>query len=270
MAETMYSDFDPGVDDCYSAAESFREQAAAARADGDFDGADELEKRAVAHYREATGVAEHLNGEDMSEAENEAAEAVLDGAEVAASRDNAVTVATGAGDETVTVGGEVDFVGNPEHVKQALEAMAPWDDASGVPWVEELKAHWGSDLPANLGYARAFSEAHPDISQILETVGLADHPGLVLVAAMLGRRYATRRHDPAEITTQKGSQTMTTPSIDPDTFDEQTTDLMNEATQARATGNLAKSRRLQKQIDAMFVAQYGTDPEVGSSGVATA
>ncbi len=59
-------------------------------------------------------------------------------------------------------------------------------------------------------------------------------------------------------------------NIDPDTGDEQTTDLMNEATQARVTGNLAKARRLQKQIDAMFVAQYGTDPAVGSSGGRTA
>ena len=117
-----------------------------------------------------------------------------------------------------------------------------------------------------MGYARAFSEAHPDISQILETVGLADHPGLVLVAAMLGRRYATRAGDPAEITTQKGSQTMTTPSIDPDTFDEQTTDLMNEAAQARATGEHAKARRLQKQIDAMFAKRYGDEPIVGSRG----
>ncbi len=58
--------------------------------------------------------------------------------------------------------------------------------------------------------------------------------------------------------------------IDSDTFEEQTTGLMNEAAQARVTGNLAKARRLQKQIDAMFVRQYGTDPAVGSSGGATA
>ena len=54
--------------------------------------------------------------------------------------------------------------------------------------------------------------------------------------------------------------------IDPDTFEEQTTDLMNEAGQARATGHLAKARRLQKQIDAMFAKRYGDEPIVGSGG----
>ena len=77
----MYSDFDDQADDSYSAAESFREQAAAARNQGDLDSADELDARAVAHYREATGVAEHLNGEDVSEAETEAAENVRQAAE---------------------------------------------------------------------------------------------------------------------------------------------------------------------------------------------
>ncbi len=54
--------------------------------------------------------------------------------------------------------------------------------------------------------------------------------------------------------------------IDSDTFEEQTTGLMNEAAQARATGNRGKANRLQKQIDAMFASQYGTEPATGTSG----
>ena len=146
--------------------------------------------------------------------------------------------------------------------------MAVWDEG-GNNWVEELKAHWGSDLPANLGYSQAFSEAHPDVAQVLETVGLSDHPGLVLAAAILGRRYATRAGDPSQITTRKaGARNMS--NIDSDNFNERADDLMAEEAQARATGNLAKSKRLQREINAMFVAQYGTDPAVGSSGGATA
>ena len=180
-----------------------------------------------------------------------------------ASRD--ITVATNADDETVRITTEMDFANNPDHVKEALESMAVWD-ADGNNWVEELKAHWGSDLPANLGYARAFSEAHPDVAQVLETVGLGDHPGLVLAAAILGRRYSTRAGDPSENTTQKaGVQAMTTEDIDTD-FDEKTTQLMDEAAQARSAGNLAKSTRLQKEIDAMFAKRYGGEPIVGSGG----
>ncbi len=80
--------------------------------------------------------------------------------------------------------------------------------------------------------------------------------------------------DPASISTtptrSEAKQMTNTNEIDTDSFDEQTTDLMNEAAQARLTGGHAKARRLQKQIDAMFVAQYGTDPAVGSSGGRTA
>ncbi len=58
--------------------------------------------------------------------------------------------------------------------------------------------------------------------------------------------------------------------IDTDSFNERTDDLMTEESQARAQGNTAKSRRLQREIRAMFVRQYGTDSAVGSSGGATA
>ena len=42
---------------------------------------------------------------------------------------------------------------------------------------------------------------------------------------------------------------------------------MAEETQARATGQLGKSKRLQREIRALFVRQYGTDPAVGEGGV---
>ena len=57
-----------------------------------------------------------------------------------------------------------------------------------------------------------------------------------------------------------------TKRINPDVFDEKTTELMEEASQARATGNSGKANRLQKQIDAMFTAQYGSEAAVGTSG----
>ncbi len=54
--------------------------------------------------------------------------------------------------------------------------------------------------------------------------------------------------------------------INTDSFNEKTDQLMTEESQARAQGNFGKSKRLQREIRAMFVRQYGTEPATGSSG----
>ena len=58
--------------------------------------------------------------------------------------------------------------------------------------------------------------------------------------------------------------------IDAENFDEKAEDLMSEEAAARAAGNLGKSKRLEREIRALFVRRYGTGPAVGSSGGPTA
>ena len=41
---------------------------------------------------------------------------------------------------------------------------------------------------------------------------------------------------------------------------------MTEQEKAQAAGNLAKASRIERELRALFVRRYGTDPAVGSSG----
>ena len=119
-----------------------------------------------------------------------------------------LVVATTAQDDTTTISGGMDFAGNPDHVATALEAMSVWGDDEVAP----LKAEWGSDMGANLGFFQAFAMAHPDVHEILVASGFGDHPAIIRVGAMLGRRYATKSGDPGQITTRK-AKTMTTDTM---------------------------------------------------------
>ena len=189
-------------------------------------------------------------------------------AEAEASRD--VVVATDGADETVTVSGEMDFAGNPEHVAYALEQMAWWDqDENGQPngdSVEQLKAEWGSDMGANLGYFQAFASAHPDVHEILVASGFGDHPAIIKAGAILGRRYATKAGDPSSITTRK-AKAMTTDTTNTTAIEAKIEALQEETHKAQALNNTDKANRLyQEMLRLEALLPGGTDPAIGEGG----
>ena len=115
-------------------------------------------------------------------------------------------------------------------------------------------------MAANLAFSEAFGRAHPDILSVIYEAGMGDHPVVLRIAAMLGRRYAETSGDAGTITNSKGTATM-----DDDTFDATTESLMIEERGARGRGELAKAANLQKRIDALFKTRF-SGPIVGSEG----
>ena len=177
-----------------------------------------------------------------------------------------LVVATDADDETVAVVPEMDFASNPDSVAHAVACMEVWGEDEVAP----LKARWGSDMGANLAYFEAFTQAHPDVHELLVASGFGDHPAIVEAGAILGRRYATAPGDPGEITTQKGittmEQNMTTDDIEAEIL--RTEVAIDEA---KRYGDAALANRLYQGQQALFrMLPGGSEPVVGSSGGPTA
>lgn len=79
---------------------------------------------------------------------------------------------------------------SPAEVERAFAAMGWWDEGGpGAARAAGLRARWGADAAANLRHAEAFGRTHPDVRDALYRAGFGDHPAIVEVAAMLGRRY---------------------------------------------------------------------------------
>lgn len=173
-----------------------------------------------------------------------------------------ITVATNAEDETVTVSGEMDFAGNAEHVAAALECMGVWDGDE----LANLQAEWGSDMGQNLEYAVAFGQAHPDVSAILEASGFGDHPAIIKVSAILGRRYATVPGDPGEITTRKG-RTQMADNMSTKDIEARIDALGDDIDKARLQGRPDKANLLyaeQLRLDGLLPG--GSEPIIGRDG----
>lgn len=173
-----------------------------------------------------------------------------------------LVVATTAQDDTATISGGMDFAGNPQHVAAALEAMSVWGDDEVAP----LKAEWGSDMGANLGFFQAFALAHPDVHEILVASGFGDHPAIIRVGAMLGRRYATSSGDPGQITTGKAKTAM------PDTMntaaiEAKIKDIHQKIDRAKAEFDTTEANRLyliEQQLYGRLPG--GSEPAVGHGG----
>ena len=173
-----------------------------------------------------------------------------------------MVVATNARDEIATITGEMDFGGNPEHVAGALEAMSVWGEDEVAP----LKAKWGSDMGANLGFFQAFALAHPDIHEILVDSGFGDHPAIIEVGAILGRRYATKSGDPSQITTKKAGvkavEHMNTAAIEA-----KIEALGDEIDKAQALDDTGKANQLYQEQFALYrQLPGGSDPAIGEGG----
>ena len=173
-----------------------------------------------------------------------------------------LVVATDAEDETVTVTPAMDFAGNPEHIAHALACMEVWDGDE----LATLKAKWGSDLAANLGYFEAFALAHPDVHEILVASGFGDHPAIVEAGAILGRAYVTQAGDPGRITTRK-AKTMTTDNMATTDIEAKLRSLQGGIDKAQAQNDGPEANRLyQEQLRLQAQLPGGSGPIVGSEG----
>lgn len=181
-----------------------------------------------------------------------------------------VVVAVNAEDEIATISGGLDFAGDPDHVAHALEAMSVWDyDENGEltgGLVDNLKANWGSDLGANLGYFQSFALAHPDVYEILVASGFGDHPAIIEAGAMLGRAYVTKSGDPSRVTTRKaGVNTMD--NMATNQIEARIDTLQDEIDAALAKNDHGKAQKKYLLQQALYGRlPGGSEPIVGSQG----
>ncbi len=174
-----------------------------------------------------------------------------------------LVVATNAEDETVTVSGGMDFAANPEHVAHALACMDCWGEDEVAP----LKAKWGSDMGANLGYFQAFALAHPDVHELLVASGFGDHPAIVEAGAILGRAYVTKAGDVGRVTTRKAGvqavEHMASANIQA-----RIDDLQGAIERAQSQHDSTKANRLFAEQQALYRRlPGGSDPAIGEGGV---
>lgn len=176
-----------------------------------------------------------------------------------------LTIATGADDETATITPGMDFAGNPEHVAQAVECMEVWDGDE----LDSLKAKWGSDMGTNLAHFEAFALAHPDVHEVLVASGFGDHPAIIEVGAILGRRYATVAGDPGQITTRKAGIKMADNMATKD-IQARIDALGDVIDKARARGESVRANdAYQEQLRLGGLLPGGSDSIVGQDGRTT-
>ena len=168
---------------------------------------------------------------------------------------------TGAGDDAE--GGEGQLEGtvpapmSTELVEQVLGINSEIDGEE----VAELRREWpGQEMNRNFGYIKFLLDEYvpPHLQE-----QIPDDIALLRLGASLGRELYHRHH--ANVGQHsEGSRNMS--EINTDTFSERADELMTQESEARAQGNFGKSNRLQREIRAMFVRQYGIEPATGSSG----
>ena len=138
--------------------------------------------------------------------------------------------------------------------------MARWDEA----YVASLRQEWGADAAANLEFSVAFGDRHPEIRDLLDKVAMGDHPVIVKIAAMLGRRYATVSGDPTSI--GKGRTMSMTDHQDQDAFEDSVAELRAKQQEAHARGDYARANRFAEKERALYVKRHGDEPVVGRGG----
>ena len=182
--------------------------------------------------------------------------------------------ADSAGDETLpAVGpppeGEWTFA-RPEVVAHQFAMM----EADFGELATELRSEWGADAGRNLEFAfaasREFEKHYPEVVSTIERRGAGADPLIVELLAVLGRQWAETPGDPMTVrlfpNADGHGQERNMSEIDAENFDEKTEALMVEAAEARLEGNLGKSNRLEREIRALFVRRFGSEPIVGSGG----
>ncbi len=233
-------------------ADALQGQIEEAQRSGDVERANELYRRQIGtEGLEQLPVPAVVEGEGEGERDDPPA----DGA-------GELVVATNAEDETVAISGGMDFPGNPEHTAHALACMEVW----GEDEVAQLKAKWGSDMGANLGYFQAFALAHPDVHELLVASGFGDHPAIIEAGATLGRRYVTKAGDPSRMTTRKAGVTAVD-NMATNQIEARIDTLQDDIDAALAKNDHSKAQRLFTTQQSLYRRlPGGTDPVVGGSG----
>ena len=255
----MFSDFDDDAE--LGLADEYMAESRAAKARGDHETAAELYTRANDLHRTQSG----LPPDD--------AEPAPDDAEAPGHAGDDVKPGDIEGPPATDLTAYVNFDSLSEQ-DQEDEYERVMLLASRGASESALRREWpGEEYSRNLAFSAALLEVIPgslEALRVLEAAGVSEHPSVIRWAVSVGRLLAREAGDASTIpSTATGKETKMDP-IDSDTFNERADDLMTEEVQARARGNLGKSKRLQREIRALFVRQYGTEPAIGSSGGPTA
>lgn len=140
--------------------------------------------------------------------------------------------------------------------------MARSDPAAAL---RELQTAWpGAELQRNVEFAWATVAAIPgsaEALQVLEAVGIADHPALIQWLASAGRLMAGVSGDPT--TVPKGGP----PMADTDAIEDAIDALQEQIEQAQARHDTGRANRLyQQQLDLQRSMPGGSGPAVGHGG----
>lgn len=151
---------------------------------------------------------------------------------------------------------------NTQIVDNAFKAMDWWDEGEGQTRSADLRKRWGADAPRNLQFAEAFAGTNEDVREIIYRNGMGDHPVIIEIAAILGRRYATVPGDASRIST---GATMTDRGHDPE-FEKALDAKRAEIAEAQARGNTSRASRLYQEEQQLITQRYGNQPIVGGRG----
>ncbi len=156
----------------------------------------------------------------------------------------------------------LDYGNNLEHVEYAFNAMSFWDKNE----VATLRREWGRDAGANLAFAHAFAQNHTDIRDLVNREGMSDHPVIIRIAAMLGRRYAATPGDPGTIgpgAIRSGASMAGTGATG---LDGQIRATRKAAREAAREGDIRRANHLAERERDLIGQRDGNEPIVGSAG----
>ncbi len=147
------------------------------------------------------------------------------------------------------------YDGGDDHLGWAMTEME-------TAWPEEtaaLKQRWGADLQRNFAFSTAFAAAHPDVAAILNRTGFADHPAIVEIACLFGRKYAADAVDPTTIALSQESP-VSGPLTDPRAIDAAEREIAALATRkfaAMGRGDYDEAGRLDREQRDLIIRRHG-------------
>jgi hypothetical protein len=188
---------------------------------------------------------------------NGAPEAAAEAVEAAAQLDGGEAAEAGTAAETPEAAAEPGALPDAAATEAMFEAMSALEPEQTA----ELRALWGAEAAANLGFAMsAASELEsPGLIALLEEGGLGDHPALIEAAAKIGRRLAG----------EPGAATPPPAAAPPGAerrqgaLDQQIDQLTAEIHDAAQRGDLRRVDRLSRRRDDLAERLWGGQPIIG-------
>ncbi|MCH7864098.1 MAG: MCE family protein [Proteobacteria bacterium] len=116
------------------------------------------------------------------------------------------------------------------------------------------------------GLHEAFALAHPDVHDLLVESGFGDHPAIIEVGAILGRKYSTTAGNPKTITTRKAGA-KTVDSMTTDQIEARIEEVQDEIDKAKARFDPTKANKLYQESLALEARlPGGGDAIIGRDG----